>query len=38
VDEDFQMRAWGIDVEAMARREKRWAEFESAARLLELLG
>jgi chaperone required for assembly of F1-ATPase len=38
VDEDFQMRAWGIDVEALARREKRWAEFESAARLLELLG
>ena len=37
VDEDFQVRAWGIDVEAMARREKRWAEFESAARLLRLV-
>ncbi|GAC1329367.1 MAG: ATP12 family chaperone protein [Beijerinckiaceae bacterium] len=37
VDEDFQMRAWGADAEALARREKRWMEFESAVRLFELV-
>jgi len=31
VDEDFQMRAWGQDAEAMARRERRWLEMQAAA-------
>jgi chaperone required for assembly of F1-ATPase len=31
VDEDFQMRAWGQDAEAMARRERRWQEMQAAA-------
>lgn len=31
VDEDFQMRAWGEDAEAMARREARLAEMRAAA-------
>lgn len=31
VDEDFQMRAWGQDAEAMARRERRWREMQAAA-------
>jgi chaperone required for assembly of F1-ATPase len=31
VDEDFQTEAWGVDAEAMARREARWREFEAAA-------
>ena len=31
VDEDFQMRAWGADDEALARRERRWREMEAAA-------
>lgn len=35
VDEDFQMKVWGVDEQAMARRERRWAEMEAAARLLE---
>lgn len=35
VDEDFQMKIWGVDEQAMARRERRWAEMEAAARLLE---
>jgi chaperone required for assembly of F1-ATPase len=34
VDENFQMRAWGEDAEAMARRERRWKEMEAAARVL----
>lgn len=34
VDEDFQMRAWGEDAEAMARRERRWREMEAAARIV----
>lgn len=33
VDEDWQMRAWGEDVEAMARRAARFQEFEAAALL-----
>ncbi len=37
VDEDWQIAQWGADAEAMERREKRWAEFQAAARFLELL-
>lgn len=33
VDEDWQMRAWGADAEAMARRAARFKEFEAAAML-----
>ena len=33
-DEDFQMRIWGADSEAIARREHRWAEMKAAADLL----
>ena len=36
VDEDFQMRAWGADEEALARRERRWRDMETAATLLAL--
>lgn len=35
VDEDFQMRAWGADAEALARREARFAEMRAAAFLSE---
>ncbi len=31
VDEDFQAERWGADAEAVARREARWREFETAA-------
>lgn len=31
VDEDYQMRAWGQDADAMARRERRWLEMQAAA-------
>ena len=34
VDEDFQMNIWGSDEAALARRARRWAEMEAAARLL----
>jgi chaperone required for assembly of F1-ATPase len=34
VDEDFQIRNWGEDLEAAARRERRWAEMQAAAELL----
>ena len=34
VDEDFQIRAWGQDADAMARRERRWKEMEAAARVV----
>jgi chaperone required for assembly of F1-ATPase len=34
VDEDFQIRQWGEDDEAMARRAARWVEFEAAARVV----
>jgi chaperone required for assembly of F1-ATPase len=34
VDEDFQIRQWGEDDEAMARRAARWVEFETAARVV----
>jgi chaperone required for assembly of F1-ATPase len=37
VDEDFQMRVWGADVEALERRAKRFAEMEAAAQLLRLV-
>ncbi|RFB80833.1 ATPase [Methylovirgula sp. 4M-Z18] len=30
VDEDFQIRAWGEDAEAKARRERRWQDFHAA--------
>ncbi|MGD9657438.1 MAG: ATP12 family chaperone protein [Methylocystis sp.] len=33
VDEDWQMRAWGADAEAMARRAARFKEFEAATTL-----
>jgi chaperone required for assembly of F1-ATPase len=33
IDEDFQMRAWGEDSEAMARREARFKEMAAAARV-----
>jgi chaperone required for assembly of F1-ATPase len=36
VDEDFQGERWGEDVEAMARRQARWREFEAAATALTL--
>jgi chaperone required for assembly of F1-ATPase len=34
VDEDFQIRNWGEDFEAAARRERRWAEMQAAAEML----
>jgi chaperone required for assembly of F1-ATPase len=37
VDEDHQMRTWGEDAEALARRARRWTEMESAARLFALV-
>ena len=37
VDEDFQIKLWGIDDEAAARRTHRLSEFEAASRLLSLL-
>jgi chaperone required for assembly of F1-ATPase len=33
VDEDYQMRIWGSDTEAQARRERRWLEMKAAADL-----
>lgn len=38
IDEDWQIRQWGIDVEAAERRERRWTEMRAASRLLELAG
>jgi chaperone required for assembly of F1-ATPase len=35
VDEDFEMRAWGEDAEALRRRARQWREFEAAARLFK---
>ena len=29
-DEDYQMRIWGADTEALARRDKRWGEMKAA--------
>ncbi len=37
IDEDFQMRAWGADVEALARREARFADMAAAAFLADSL-
>jgi chaperone required for assembly of F1-ATPase len=37
VDEDFQMRIWGIDVPAMERRAARERDVAAAARLLDLI-
>jgi chaperone required for assembly of F1-ATPase len=31
IDEDFEIERWGVDAEAMARREARWREFAAAA-------
>ncbi len=36
VDEDWQIAQWGEDDEAVARRERRWREMQSAAHLLRL--
>jgi len=33
VDEDFQMRLWGADAEALARREQKWTQMRAAALL-----
>jgi chaperone required for assembly of F1-ATPase len=35
VDEDFEMRAWGEDAEALRRRARQWREMETAARLFQ---
>jgi len=35
VDEDWQMRQWGFDEEALARREARWREMQAAGVVLE---
>jgi chaperone required for assembly of F1-ATPase len=37
VDEDFQMRVWGSDVEALERRAKRFTEMQAAAQLLHFV-
>ena len=37
VDEDFEMRAWGEDAEALRRRARRWREMEAAARLFQVV-
>lgn len=34
IDEDFQIEKWGRDAEAEARRDKRWQEVSTAARVL----
>ncbi|MGE3245515.1 MAG: ATP12 family chaperone protein [Beijerinckiaceae bacterium] len=34
VDEDFQIRVWGEDAEAKARRARRWADMDAAVRVL----
>jgi chaperone required for assembly of F1-ATPase len=38
VDEDWQIRKWGADAEAAARRLRRWEEMQAAVRMLGLLG
>ncbi len=35
VDEDFQMRTWGADAEALARRERRFTDMRAAAFLAQ---
>jgi chaperone required for assembly of F1-ATPase len=37
VDEDFQMRVWGADVEALERRAQRFKEMQVAARLMQFV-
>jgi len=37
VDEDFQIRQWGEDDEATARRAARWREMEAAGKIAEAL-
>jgi chaperone required for assembly of F1-ATPase len=37
VDEDWQIRQWGQDAEAAARRQRRWAEMQAACRLVSLV-
>jgi chaperone required for assembly of F1-ATPase len=37
VDEDWNIRQWGEDAEAMQRRAQRFSEFEAAAKMLVLL-
>jgi len=37
VDEDFQIRKWGEDHEALKRREARWVEFAAAAKVIAAL-
>lgn len=37
IDEDFQMKAWGADAEALARREARFAEMAAAAFVADCL-
>jgi chaperone required for assembly of F1-ATPase len=37
IDEDWQVSQWGEDAEARARRDRRWAEMQTASRLLALL-
>jgi chaperone required for assembly of F1-ATPase len=37
VDEDFQIRKWGDDREARERREARWSEFATAAKVIAAL-
>ncbi len=38
VDEDYQMRLWGSDAEALQRRERRWRDMAAAALCIELSG
>lgn len=38
VDEDWQIRKWGEDAEAAARRQRRWEEMQAAERMLGLMG
>lgn len=38
VDEDYEMRVWGADVEALARRERRFGEMRAAAQMAQLAG
>ncbi|MGH6837444.1 MAG: ATP12 family chaperone protein [Methylocella sp.] len=37
VDEDFEMRAWGEDAEALRRRARQWREMEAAAYLFHAI-
>jgi chaperone required for assembly of F1-ATPase len=38
IDEDFQAARWGVDAEAMGRRQARWREFEAAATVVAEAG